>query len=280
MFLLCLSVTGGGGGGVPIPQCIAKPSQDVVPYPLQEVGTLPHTPPCPARPHPIPTPCPTLYPPPRTPPRYAASLITSLMTIETHCTVLCSMIYTRSCMNLIGWFQVTTTLDYMLSGIPVGLSSSCVVNSLCQTMKWASAGAVEGVHGMLSPGCFHISPRTASLTPFPVLLEERRGAKIEIDGAGEKVATSLPGLPPRPLPLCFVRSVEEQKLNLMQGTNQGQCRGVCVDLGCKDSRKGEGGQGRSPVGDVETSWEEHSMHTFNCSCAGPFHGLRQAVDYT
>ena len=42
----------------------------------------------------------------------------------------------------------------------------------------------------------------------------------------------------------------------------------------------EGGQGGSPRGDVATSWGEHSMHTFNCSCTGPFHGLTQAVDYT
>ena len=89
------------------------------------------------------------------------------MTIETDCTVLCSMLYTRSCLNLIGWFQVTATLRYMLGWIPVGLSSLCIVDSLCQTMKWASAGAVEGVHGMLFPGCGHISHRTASLTPFP-----------------------------------------------------------------------------------------------------------------
>ena len=49
------------------------------------------------------------------------------------------------------------------------LPSSCwsyrfLVNSLCQTMKWASAGTV---HGMPFPGCGHISPRTASLTPIP-----------------------------------------------------------------------------------------------------------------
>ena len=89
------------------------------------------------------------------------------MNIETDCTVLCSMLYTRSCLNLNGWFQVTTNLGYTLSWIPVGHSSSCVVNSLCQTMKWDSTGAVEGVHGILFPGCGHISLRTASRTHFP-----------------------------------------------------------------------------------------------------------------
>ena len=62
---------------------------------------------------------------------------------------------------------MTTTLRYILGWIPLGLSSSCVVDSLCQTMKWISAGAVEGVHGMLFPGCGHISHGTASLIPFP-----------------------------------------------------------------------------------------------------------------
>ena len=91
--------------------------------------------------------------------------------------------------------------------------------------------------------CFVTKPRTASLTPFPVLREERGGEKLKLMEQGKE----WPHPPPKdclpdPLPLCSARSVEEQKLNLMQGTNQGQCGRVCVDLGCKDGREGEGGQ--------------------------------------
>ena len=130
------------------------------------------------------------------------------MTIKTDCTVLCSMLHTRSCLNLIGWFQVTTTLGYMLSWIPVGLSSSCVVNSLCQTMKWASAGAVEGVHGMLFPGCGHISHRTASLTPFPF---------VAVFAA--KVHTHSPTLP-------LVSSLHQIQFLLLHTTRRAQGKGV------------------------------------------------------
>ena len=49
-----------------------------------------------------------------------------------------SILYGSS-LNLIGWFQVTTAIGYILSWIPVGLSTSCVVDSLCRTMKWAGA---------------------------------------------------------------------------------------------------------------------------------------------
>ena len=42
-------------------------------------------------------------------------------------------------LNLIGWLLVTADLGYMLAWIPVGFSTSCVVDSLCLTMKWADA---------------------------------------------------------------------------------------------------------------------------------------------
>ena len=76
--------------------------------------------------------------------RYATSLITESQAesqswteskSETARTVLCSVFYTMSCLNLIGWFWVTAALRYTLGWIPVGLSTSCVVDSLCWTMK-------------------------------------------------------------------------------------------------------------------------------------------------
>ena len=81
--------------------------------------------------------------------RYATSLITEFQTRTPNlicCTVLCRVYYARSCWNLIGWFWVTTALSYTLGHIPVGLSISCVVNSLCWTMKWA------GAHNLKSSG--------------------------------------------------------------------------------------------------------------------------------
>ena len=89
------------------------------------------------------------------------------MTIESDYTVLCIMLYTMIYLNLFSWFQVTAILMYMLCWIPVGLSCSCVVDSLCQPMKWRIAGAFEGVHDFLFSGCIHISHMTDSLTPFP-----------------------------------------------------------------------------------------------------------------
>ena len=58
---------------------------------------------------------------------------------RTVCTVLCRVLYTRSYLNLIGWFRVTMALGYTLGWIPVGLSTLCVADSLCRTMKWAGA---------------------------------------------------------------------------------------------------------------------------------------------
>ena len=178
------------------------------------------------------------------------------MTIETDCTVLCSMLYTRSCLNRIGWFQVTTThwYRYMLGWIPVGLSSSCVVDSLCQTMKWASTGAVKGVHGMLFPGWGHISHRTASLTPFPF-------AAI----FAAKVHTHSPTLP-------LVSSLHQIQSLLFHAPCRAHGKGVReAVLGemwppfpllhqfqfwvLRTLRGVQGrGQGGSPRGDVATSW--------------------------
>ena len=59
-FSVCSQRGGVGRGGVPIPQCIAKPSHDVVPYPPRKLVPRPAPP---HTPHPVP-PCPTLYPPP------------------------------------------------------------------------------------------------------------------------------------------------------------------------------------------------------------------------
>ena len=202
------------------------------------------------------------------------------MTIETDCTVLCSMLYTRSCLNLIGWFQVTATLRYMLGWIPVGLSSSCVDDSLCQTMKWASAGAVEGVHGMLFQGCGHISHRTASLYPSPL--------QPSLQPRSTHTPPHCPWLVPCiKFNFCSSTLLAEHRRRGSGRQSRGRCGhpfpcsinfNFCSSALLAEHRKG--GQGGSPRGDVATSLGKHSKHTFHCSCTGPFHGLTQAVDYT
>ena len=60
---------------------------------------------------------------------------TVIVTSGTVCTALCSILFSRSCLNLIGQFQVAATLGYTHGWIPVGLSTSCVIDSLCRTVN-------------------------------------------------------------------------------------------------------------------------------------------------
>ena len=51
-------------------------------------------------------------------------------------TVIWSEFYTSNSLNLIGWFQVTSVFGYILCWGTVGLSTFCVIDSLCLNIKW------------------------------------------------------------------------------------------------------------------------------------------------
>ena len=169
----------------------------------------------------------------------------SLMTIETDFTVLCSVLYTSSCMNLIGWFQVMTTFEYTFF-----------------------------------PGCGHISHRTASLSPF--LFAAVFEAKVNTHSPTLPLVILLHKI--HFLLLHASHRVQGKGVREAVLVRCGHPFPCSMNFNFSSSallaEHSEGGQGDSHRGNVASSWGEHSMHTLHCSCTGPFDGLTQAVDYT